>query len=301
MTKMGCETEDLSALSHVRPNRYVAEGRALVSKVAAGPSLKADMKRAVDMIGGFGRALRPTDRILLKPNYNSDDPPPAATDVAFLTAVIGLLREEGYTRLTVGESSGMLWQPTEKVLRTLGVTRTLAGMGVPLLIFANGAFRTCTLEGRYWQRISLPETLAQFDKIIYLPCMKHHSSARFTMSLKLTVGFLPLDDRPVLHQDHVEERCAELNLFVRPDLIIMDGRLAFVTNGPASGELVEPGYILASGDQVAIDVEGVRTLQSYKAENLLTAPAWELPQIRTAAALGVGASSDAMCSIILQP
>lgn len=265
-----------------------------MSKVAAGPRLKADIKRAVEMIGGFGRALSPTDRILLKPNYNSDDPPPASTDIAFLCAVIELLREEGYSRLAVGESSGILWQPTEKVLRALGVGRKLEKMGIPLLVFTDGPFRTSALNTGYWERVSFPEVLAEFDKLIYLPCMKHHSCARFTMSLKLTVGFLPLEERELLHQDHVEERCAELNLAVRPDLIIMDGRTAFVTNGPASGKLVEPGCILASGDQVAIDVEGVRILQSYKAKNLLSGSAWELPQIRTAAALGVGVSSDAM-------
>ena len=131
--------------------------------------------------------------------------------------------------------------------------------------------------------------------------MKHHCSARFTMSLKLTVGFIPLEERQLLHQDHVEERCAELNLAVRPDLIIMDGRRAFITDGPASGKLVEPGFILASGDQVAIDVEGVRVLQSYRAKNLLTGPVWELPQIRTAAALGIGVSSDAMCFVVREP
>ncbi len=289
-----------SGAPHCRPNRYVTEGKALVSKVAIGPRLKADIKRAVDMIGGFGLSLRAADRILLKPNYNSDDPPPASTDLEFLVAVIELLREEGYTHLAVGESSGILWQPTEKTLRAVGVTKKLAQLGVPLIDFTNGSFQSCKLAGRYWREISLPETLNQFDKVIYLPCMKHHSSARFTMSLKLTVGFLPLEERQVLHRDHLEERCAELNLAVTPDLIIMDGRSAFITNGPAWGELVEPGYILASGDQVAIDVEGVRILQSYKADNLLTMPAWELPQIRAAASLGIGVSGAAMRSVLDQ-
>jgi len=34
---------------------------------------------------------------------------------------------------------------------------------------------------------------------------------------------------------------------------------------PAKGELREPSLILASGNQVAIDVEGVKILQSYPA------------------------------------
>ena len=49
--------------------------------------LKAAVKMAVDAIGGVRRALTPGDRVLLKPNFNSDDPFPASTDLGFLKAV----------------------------------------------------------------------------------------------------------------------------------------------------------------------------------------------------------------------
>ena len=52
------------------------------------------------------------------------------------------------------------------------------------------------------------------------------------------------------------------------------------------------GVILAGGDQVAIDVEGVRILQGYRAENFLTMEPWELPQIRTAVECGIGVRGD---------
>jgi uncharacterized protein (DUF362 family) len=59
-----------------------------------------------------------------------------------------------------------------------------------------------------------------------------------------------------------------------------------------------PGYILAGTDMVAVDVEGVRILQSYEAKNRLDMPVWEIPQIKHAVEIGLGASSDADISVI---
>lgn len=115
------------------------------------------------------------------------------------------------------------------------------------------------------------------------------------MSLKLTVGLVHLYDRFILHGDShlfVSQRATEMNIPVKPDLIIMDGRISFVSGGPAIGLAVHPGVILASGDQVALDVQGVRLLQNYAAVNHLTGDAWDLPQIKTAVRHGLGIQKD---------
>ncbi len=90
----------------------------------------------------------------------------------------------------------------------------------------------------------------------------------------------------------VSQRAVELTIPVKPDLIIMDGRVSFVSGGPAIGLAVHPGVILAAGDQVAIDVQGVRLLQNYAAVNHLQGDAWDLPQIKTAVKHNLGIKSD---------
>ena len=90
----------------------------------------------------------------------------------------------------------------------------------------------------------------------------------------------------------VSERAAEMTIPIKPDLIIMDGRISFVSGGPAIGLAVHPGVILASGDPVALDVQGVRLLQNYAAVNHLTCDAWNLPQIKTAVKHGLGIKGD---------
>jgi uncharacterized protein (DUF362 family) len=93
-------------------------------------------------------------------------------------------------------------------------------------------------------------------------------------------------------EEPMDMKMIELSLPLGPDLIIMDGRKSFVTDGPAEGEVVEPGVVMASGDRIAIDVEGVKILQSYPRDNLIKMPAWEMPLIRRAIELGLGASSE---------
>ena len=280
---------------HRLPNPYMKDGRALVSFVLASREVKSDIRKAVELLGGFGQSLKSPDRILLKPNFNSDDPPPGSTALDFLVAVIELLREHGCTRVSVGESSGRPWVPTEKVFRNAGLAARMAEMKIPLLNFDRSEYMDVPIGGEYLDIIAYPKDLEGFDKIIYLPTMKTHFLGGLSMSLKLTVGMTHLADRTLLHGDNnlfVPQRAAEMNIPIKPDLIVMDGRISFVSGGPAIGLAVHPGVILASGDPVALDVQGVRLLQNYAAVNHLVGDAWSLPQIRTAVKHGLGIQND---------
>ena len=73
----------------------------------------------------------------------------------------------------------------------------------------------------------------------------------------------------------------------------MDGRKCFVTQGPDHGDIKEPNVILASGDRIAIDVEAIKILKSYKARNLLVyEDPFQYEQIKHAAELGLGVKSE---------
>jgi len=282
-------------LCHRRLNPYTKHGKALVSFVVAGEDIKGDIRKAVDLLGGFGKSLKSQDRVLLKPNFNSDDPPPGSTAMDFLIGVIDLLREHGCTRISIGESSGRPWVPSEKVFQRTGLTAKMAEMKIPVLDFDRSQYVDVPIGGEYLDLIAYPKELEDFDKIIYLPIMKTHYLTGFSMSLKLTVGLVQLSDRTILHGDNnmfVSQRAAEMNIPIKPDLILMDGRISFVSGGPAIGLAVHPGVILASGDPVALDVQGVRLLQNYAAVNHLVADAWDLPQIKTAVKHGLGIQTD---------
>ena len=297
--------------AHLHKNWYETnDKKSMVSIVQATPlnkDLKGDIRRVINQMGGFGQALNKGDRILIKPNMNTGDPwPGGGTDYRFLEALIQVLQEAGYTKLTVGDSCGP-WGPTARVIKDLRLDEVCARNNVKLLDFDNGKWMHVTNSnaeflGRFGGgdgTVGYVEALRNFDKIIYQPIMKTHFLGHITMSLKLSVGILHRADRGgSLHAfNHIftGPQCAEINIPFKPDLVIMDGRRSFISGGPSHGEEVAPGFIVASGDQVANDVWGIKLLQEWypTVQNKITMDAWAVNQIAQAVKVGCGyARSD---------
>ena len=140
-------------LSHRRPNPYVKDGKAMVSFVVSQNGIKADILKAVDLIGGFDKSLHSQDRILIKPNYNSDDPPPGSTALDFLGAVIDLLREHGYSKISIAEGCGRPWVPTQKVFDNIGLSAKTAEMDIPLMDLDTCEYADVTIGGDHLNEI----------------------------------------------------------------------------------------------------------------------------------------------------
>jgi uncharacterized protein (DUF362 family) len=147
-------------------------------------------------------------------------------------------------------------------------------------------------KGRHMKSGFIGAPALEGDKLVVAPCLKTHRLAGFTASMKSFVGWVGTKNRIRMHARRLQKKIADLASFFQPDLIVMDARKVFVTGGPASGQVESPNLILASGDMVSIDVEGVRILKSYDAKNKLGGDIWEIPQIRHAADIGIGATSD---------
>jgi len=263
-----------------------AEGKALVGKVRASEDLKATIDRVVAAIGGFGKVVTPGDSILLKPNLNTADPPPASSDPLFVKALIELLYDHGAAKVLLGECS-TITSSTRRVLAKTGMLELARQAGAEILPFEQWV--GTKVDGRYLKRVGFAKAVLEAPKIVYATCLKTHHLAQFTMSLKLAVAFMRPRERILLHLRHIGEKIAELNTLVAPDLILTDGRQCFISGGPTAGECREPGVVLASGDRIAIDVEGLRILQTYPGGSLAGEDVWRLAQIRRAVELGLGA------------
>jgi uncharacterized protein (DUF362 family) len=270
-------------------NRFTREGKALVGKIACRGELRAEVDRAVAAIGGFQRLVEPGDTILVKPNYNTADPPPASSDPAFVRAVIELLYEAGAGKVILGESS-MFSRSARKTLEQTGMMEAARAAGAEVVSFEEGRWVSVHTGGRYLKKVALAEAALEGHKIVYVCCLKTHFQAEISMSLKLAMGFVRPRERVPMHLHNLREKLADLNLAVAPGLVVMDGRRCFISGGPMTGEVREPGLILASGDRCAIDVEGVKVIQGYAGHSLPADP-WQVVMIRRAAELGLGAAS----------
>ena len=274
-----------------RSNPWLKDNQPVVAKVRAKGDIRLAIEEAVALMGNLKQAIGKGDRVLVKPNFNSPDPFPASTDLAFLQGVIELMLEGG-AKVTIGESSGGVWRPTRKVFSQLGLPELARRLGAELIAFEDRAddWLEVRINGDYLSKVIMPRSAYEADRIVYLPCMKTHSLAAFSGAIKLAFGFVAPGQRRGFHLGHLQEKLAEVSLCWQPDLIVMDGRKAFVSGGPAKGQLVEPGLVLASGDLIAIDVEAMKVLLEYRASNKIPANPWKLPQVATALKHGLGAN-----------
>jgi uncharacterized protein (DUF362 family) len=215
--------------------------------------------------------------VALKANFNSADPPPASTHLDTLEELVGYLRDAGAGDVTLAERSGM--GNTGAVLDSMGVNELGERLGFDV--------------------ISLEDIGA--DRVIQTCCLKtHRYGGHFTMSLKNSVGLVakkvPGDSHDYMQELHTSPlqrvMIGEINAFYGVDIAVIDAIEAFVIGGPAKGELVNPGLMLASCDRVALDAVGVAILRSHgSTQNVMKGKVFELDQILRAAEIGVGVSS----------
>lgn len=172
-----------------------------------------------------------------------------------------------------------------------GTWKRMKSSGAALVFFDEGKWAKVDVGGKYLKTASLPERALQVSKVVYCCNIKTHFRADFSLSLKLGFGFVKGSERLAFHLSHLREKIVDLNMVLHPNLIIMDGRKCFITGGPFHGEVREPNVILASGDRVAIDVEAIKTIESFEGARLKDDP-WSYVQIRRAVELGLGVKNE---------
>ena len=178
-----------------------------------------------------------------------------------------------------------------------GMLQAAKEAGAEVICFDEGEFIPVETGGQNLKRVRMARAGLEAAKIVYVCCLKTHRHADFTMSLKMAMGFVRPRDRVWMHARRLREKLSDLNLVLAPDLIIVDGRRCFITGGPSQGEVREPNLVLASGDRIAIDVEGLRVIQGYPGHSMQGKP-WEQVMIRRAVELGIGATSEAEYRVV---
>ena len=262
----------------------------VVSKVKYEGDLKEAITKAVDLIGGFKSYIKPGQKVILKPNYNSSDPPPASSDPILVSTLVRFLKDAGAKEVIVGDSS-MFLLSTDRVFDRTGMREPAEKAGAKVVVFGDAGWVKLDVGERYLKDIEVAKEVTEADSMVYACCLKTHRLADYSISLKLGMGLVRSRTRIGWHLRGRENKIAELNTVIKPNLIILDARRAFITGGPFGGKLAEPNLILASNDRVALDVEGMKIIKSCPGNTLKRDP-WEYTQIRRAVELGIGSKSD---------
>jgi uncharacterized protein (DUF362 family) len=259
-----------------------------VAKIEAQPDLKATITAVIDELGGFDRFLKKGERVLVKPNVNTADPPPASTDPEFLAAFVDLLHEHGAAKVLIGESS-TFYDITNYDLERSGIMRLVDGRPwLQVKSFDEGKWvKREVVGGQALKKVHVPAALDEYDRLFFVCCLKTHCYAKFTGAIKLSVGLMKPQERLALHMRNLQPKIAELASLFQPDLCLMDGRKCFITKGPSKGEVREPNLVLASTDRVALDIEGIRVIQEFPGNDLADVVPEDLPQLKRAREMGI--------------
>jgi uncharacterized protein (DUF362 family) len=246
----------------------------------------------------------------LKPNYNTGDRAPAATDSKLLETLIQELQGAGAKSITIGDRSGMA--NTRQAMQQKGVFDLASRYGVKVIVFDEmeaEQWQYVSPEGTHWkQGFAFARPILDTGAVINTCCLKtHRFGGHFTLSLKNTVGMVakyvpgdPFNYMGDLHSSPYQRwMIAEINQAYQPALVLLDGVEAFVNGGPESGQKVQPNVILAGTDRVAVDVVAIGLLRSLgTTQNVSVGSVWALEQIQRAVELGLGVSSAEQIEII---
>jgi len=245
--------------------------------------------------------------ILVKPNFNTADPPPGSTHNDTLLALIDQLWTMGAKSISLGERS---FPVTQEVLAQKGVLPLLKEKDVKLIDFdelGEKDWIEYKPKNSHWTngfRIAKP--ILDAECLVSTCCLKTHQfGGVFTMSLKLHVGVVPTFRHGYkymqeLHQSpSQQEMIAEINEPFSPDIILLDGIEAFVDGGPATGKRVAGNVFLISDDRVALDAVGVAILKHLGSNDaIMQNKIFEQRQIVRAAELGIGAQSPSAIELV---
>jgi len=244
-----------------------------------------DRARSVEMalhaLGGIETFVRPGDRVLIKVNAAFAVPAMlcATTHPDLLRAVVGLCYKAGATSVLVTDNP--INDPAS-CFALSGIGQAVREAGAQLILPQERLFRPMSLPGakliRRWPVLAGP--FQGVTKVIGLAPAKDHHRSGASLTMKNWYGLLG-GRRNLFHQD-IHNIIKELALLVRPTLVVLDGTMTMMTNGPTGGSLSDlkaTHTLVVSTDQVAADACGAE---------LLGRKPTDLPFILKAAAAGMG-------------
>jgi len=206
--------------------------------------------------------------------------------------VVKLLKENGASRIIVGDMSAMMTLSTKRNMEKTGIKKAAEEEGAEVVYFEDHDWVEVELPGaRYISKAYVTEWIFNVDRVINLPVIKTHRSASYSICLKNFIGATHLKFRPYLiDTDHWEELISEINIAYQPHLNIVDGTTIMIEGGPWEGTAVDTNLIIASGDRVAADIAGLEIIKSFGKWKMVTGKdVWEQRQIKRAVELGLGA------------
>lgn len=225
---------------------------------------------------------------MLRPNA-IDVAPPGCVNPDVIRGVIRAIRAKG-TPSSILVADDTFTEATLTRMETNGIAAAATGEGATPVGLETGTQTTVSPTGATNWPNGLPfhDAVLDADYVISMPVCKTHSSANFTMAIKLWYGNVPQSARIQNHSNvtTLGYTMAEMHLVRTPDFVVLDATQCLLTGGPqvGNGTVADPGIVVATPDAIAADITGLCILKHYleqtgTSNNRISGSVWEQPQI----------------------
>ena len=208
------------------------------------------VKESLELIGAKG-LITSEDRVLIKPNYISAQPPSTGvtTDPRVVEGIIKFVKDLGVKDIVVGEGGA---GDTEIAFDIVGI-RDVVSRQKTMLVNLNVDRRVNVkiLQALALQEIGVAETALKSTCIINVPKLKVHHMALVTLCMKNLMGIiLP---KSIMH-DQINWKIVDLATLFKDKvkINIIDGLIGSEIS-ETHGQPVEMNLIIAGRDMVAVD------------------------------------------------
>jgi len=247
--------------------------------VASGGGPAANLQRALAAAGGIEAYVRRGEKVVIKPNCAWDRTPEQAanTDPDLVAALVRICLAAGAASVVVADST---CHDPDRSFERSGIARAARAAGAAVEHQSSGGVVRLDLGGTVLGPWDVLKSVAEADRVINVPLVKHHGLARATVGMKNWIGAMT-GPRSALHQ-RLSLVTAELGAAFRPTLTVVDATRIMVSNGPTGGSLSSVrtlNQVAVATDPVAADAWGA---------SLLGLDARDLSYLDIAVRLGLG-------------
>ena len=276
--KPGGKAEELVTL----PDFSIPQITGQTISVVQGSDRVKTLNKAIELLGGIERFVKPGETVAIKPNAAFASPPMlgATARPELVAEVVRLCYSRGKARQVI-VADNPINDPASCFMLS-GIGKAASEAGAKIILPKNHLFKNTTLAGgkliKNWPIFFGP--FEKIDKLIGIAPVKHHHRSGASMTMKNWYGLLG-GRRNIFHQD-INTIIAELAMMVRPTLVILDGTEVMMTNGPTGGsisDLRRANTLIAGCDMVAADSYGC---------SLLDLKVSDLPYLTKAEKAGAG-------------
>lgn len=267
------------------PNFSVPQIAAQTMSIVKGYDRAKTVDKAIELLGGIERFVKPGETVAIKPNVAFASPPMlgATTRPELVAEVVRLCYNRAGAK-QVYVTDNPINDPAS-CFTLSGIGKAASQAGAKVILPKDNLFEHTTLQGgrliRNWPIFYEP--FKKIDKLIGIAPIKHHHRSGASMTMKNWYGLLG-GRRNIFHQD-INTIIAELAMMVKPTLVILDGTQVMMTNGPTGGsisDLRRADTLIASCDMVAADSYGC---------SLLDLKVADLPYLTKADKAGAGTTN----------